>query len=166
MSLPWPSFWQHIPDADRSALSDILTDLLAHGALLGDTGRDRELYLLAREYQRELAEYLAPLHLELLPEERDDFIRFHSVVREMPSRRAASLIRPPVSARASSISCNSASRRTRDSALRAGKIFSSRRTLAKTSATSMARPSLNATARSMRFLSSRVIMGSVESLRW
>ena len=68
MSLPWPSFWQHIPDADRSALSEILTDLLAHGALLGDTGRDRELYLLAREYQRELAEYLAPLHLELLPD--------------------------------------------------------------------------------------------------
>ena len=68
MSLPWPTFWQHIPDADRAALSEILTDLLAHGALLGDAGRDRELYLLAREYQRELAEYLAPLHLELMPD--------------------------------------------------------------------------------------------------
>lgn len=68
MSLPWPSFWQHIPDADRPALSEILTDLLAHGSLLGDAGRDRELYLLAREYQRELAEYLAPLHLELMPD--------------------------------------------------------------------------------------------------
>lgn len=65
MSLPWPSFWQHIRVEDRSALSEILTELLAHGALLGDTGRDRELYLLAREYQRELAEYLAPLNLEL-----------------------------------------------------------------------------------------------------
>lgn len=68
MSLPWPSFWQHIPDGDRPALSDILTELLAHGALLGDNGRDRELYLLAREYQREIAEYLAPLHLELVPD--------------------------------------------------------------------------------------------------
>lgn len=68
MSLPWPSFWQHIPDGDRPALSDILTELLAHGALLGETGRDRELYLLARDYQREIAEYLAPLHLELVPD--------------------------------------------------------------------------------------------------
>ena len=68
MPLPWPSFWQHIPADDRSALSDILTELLAHGALLGDTGRDRELYLLAREYQMEITEYLAPLHLELVPD--------------------------------------------------------------------------------------------------
>ncbi len=68
MSLPWPSFWQHIPEDNRSALSDILTELLAHGALLGDTGRDRELYLLARDYEREIREYLAPLHLELVPD--------------------------------------------------------------------------------------------------
>lgn len=66
MSLPWPSYWQHIPPEERPAFSDILTDLLAHGALVGDIGRDRELFLLAREYQRELAEYLAPLNLELL----------------------------------------------------------------------------------------------------
>lgn len=65
MSLPWPSFWQHIRVEDRSALSEILTELLAHGALLGDGGRDRELYLLAREYQREIGEYFAPLNLEL-----------------------------------------------------------------------------------------------------
>ena len=68
MPLPWPAFWQHIPTDDRSALSDILTELLAHGALVGDTGRDRELYLLAGEYRREIGEYLAPLHLELLPD--------------------------------------------------------------------------------------------------
>lgn len=68
MPLPWPSFWQHIPTDDRPAISDILTELLAHGALLGDTGRSRELYLLAREYQRELGEYLAPLHLEAIPD--------------------------------------------------------------------------------------------------
>ena len=68
MALPWPSFWQHIRTEDRAALSEILSELLAHGALLGDTGRDRELYLLAREHYRELAEYLAPLNLELLPD--------------------------------------------------------------------------------------------------
>jgi len=66
MPLPWPNFWQHIPVDDRPAVSDILTQLLRHGALLGDSGRDRELYLLAREHQRDLAEYLAPLHLELV----------------------------------------------------------------------------------------------------
>ncbi len=67
MALPWPSFstWHRIREEDRAALSEILTELLAHGALLGDAGRDRELFLLGREHQRELAEYLAPLHLEL-----------------------------------------------------------------------------------------------------
>ena len=68
MPLPWPSFWQHIREEDRAALSDILSDLLAHGALIGDAGRNHELYLLAREFQREIGEYLAPLHLELVPD--------------------------------------------------------------------------------------------------
>ena len=70
MALPWPTFetWNRIREEDRSALSDVLTELLAHSALLGDTGRDRELYLLAREYQREIGEYLAPLHLQLVPD--------------------------------------------------------------------------------------------------
>ena len=70
MSLPWPTFttWNRIQEPDRAAVSEILAELLAHGALIGETGRDRELYLLAREYQRELGEYLAPLHLELLPD--------------------------------------------------------------------------------------------------
>jgi hypothetical protein len=67
MAIPWPTFstWTRIQEPDRAAISDILSDLLAHGALIGETGRDRELYLLAREYQREISEYLAPLHLEL-----------------------------------------------------------------------------------------------------
>jgi hypothetical protein len=65
MSLPWPSFWQHIRVDDRPAISDILTELLAHGALIGDSGRDRELFLLAREHQQDLGEYFAPLHLVL-----------------------------------------------------------------------------------------------------
>lgn len=70
MSLPWPTFttWHRIAEPDRAALSEVLAELLAHGALLGGSGRDHELYLLAREYQREIAEYLAPLHLELLPD--------------------------------------------------------------------------------------------------
>jgi len=70
MSLPWPTFstWNRIHEPDRTALSEILAELLSHGALIGEAGRDRELYLLAREYQRELSEYLAPLHLELLPD--------------------------------------------------------------------------------------------------
>jgi hypothetical protein len=68
MPLPWPQFWQHIPAEDRPGISDILTELLGHGALLGEGGRDHELYMLARQYQRELGEYLAPLHLELLPD--------------------------------------------------------------------------------------------------
>ena len=68
MPLPWPTFstWSRIRENDQAALSEILTELLAHGALLGDAGRERELFLLAREYERELAEYLAPLHLELV----------------------------------------------------------------------------------------------------
>lgn len=45
---------------------EVLTELLAHGALIGDAGHHRELYLLAREYQPELSEYLAPLHLTLM----------------------------------------------------------------------------------------------------
>lgn len=67
MAHPWPTFstWHRIREEDRAAISDVLAELLAHGALLGDTGRDRELFLLAREHQTELAEYLAPLHLEL-----------------------------------------------------------------------------------------------------
>jgi hypothetical protein len=67
MSLPWPTFstWNRIAEQDRAALSEILAELLVHGALIGDAGRDHELYLLAREYQPEISEYLAPLHLEL-----------------------------------------------------------------------------------------------------
>ncbi len=70
MSLPWPTFstWNRIREDDRGALSDVLTELFAHGALIGESGRDRELYLLAREYQPELGEYLAPLHLVLVPD--------------------------------------------------------------------------------------------------
>jgi hypothetical protein len=68
MPLTWPTFstWHRIREDERGALSDVLTELLAHGALIGDAGHHRELYLLAREYQPELSEYLAPLHLTLV----------------------------------------------------------------------------------------------------
>ncbi|MGA2658628.1 MAG: DUF4194 domain-containing protein [Verrucomicrobiota bacterium] len=66
MNLPWPSFWQHIREEDRSALREVLAELLSTGILLGDEGRARQLYLTARDYQKELAEYLAPLNLDLV----------------------------------------------------------------------------------------------------
>jgi hypothetical protein len=65
MSLPWPSFWSHIPEQDRQVLREVLTELLSTGVLLGDDGRARQLYLVAREYQKEIAEYLSPLSLDL-----------------------------------------------------------------------------------------------------
>ena len=53
MSLPWPAFatWNRIREDERSALSAVLTELLAHGALIGGAGRDHELYLLARNFR-------------------------------------------------------------------------------------------------------------------
>lgn len=66
MNLPWPAFWKHIPETDRPALRDALAELLSTGVLLGDDGRAREVYLTAREHQRDLAEYLAPLDLDLV----------------------------------------------------------------------------------------------------
>src|SRR6266581_6776404 len=65
MTPAWPSFWAHIPDADRSAVREVLTDLLATGVLFGEAGRERELFLTARNYQHELAEYLSLLNLDL-----------------------------------------------------------------------------------------------------
>src|SRR6267143_1992343 len=62
----WPSFWEDIPHDDRPALRAILTELLASGVLFGDSGRERELFLTARKYESKIAEYLAPLNLNLL----------------------------------------------------------------------------------------------------
>jgi hypothetical protein len=66
MTLPWPTFWEAIREEDRPALKTILAELLTTGVLLGDEGRARELYLIAREYPRELSEFLAVLDLELI----------------------------------------------------------------------------------------------------
>jgi hypothetical protein len=68
MTPAWPAFWAHIPDADRPAIREILTDLLATGVLFGEAGRERELFLTARQYLPELAEYLSLLNLDLVPD--------------------------------------------------------------------------------------------------
>lgn len=66
MTLPWPTFWEPIRESDRPAIKAILAELLTTGVLLGEDGRARELYLTAREYPRELAEFLSVLDLELI----------------------------------------------------------------------------------------------------
>ena len=68
MTPAWPTFWAHIPDDDRPAMREILTDLLATGVLFGEAGRERELFLTARKYPQELAEYLSLLNLDLVPD--------------------------------------------------------------------------------------------------
>ena len=65
MTPTWPTFWDHIPDTDRPAVREILTDLLATGVLIGEAGRERELFQTARKYEQELAEYLSLLNLTL-----------------------------------------------------------------------------------------------------
>jgi len=70
MTLPWPSFWSHIAESDRTPLRDALTDLMRHGAILGNEGSGRDLYRLVRDRCRvEVEEYLAPLGLRLIVHE-------------------------------------------------------------------------------------------------
>ena len=54
MTPQWPSFWAHIPDDDRPAMREILSDLLATG-----------VFQTARKYEPELAEYLSLLNVAL-----------------------------------------------------------------------------------------------------
>ncbi len=68
MTPAWPAFWAHIADEDRPAIREILTELLATGVLFGEAGRERELFLTARNYPQELAEYLSLLNLDLVPD--------------------------------------------------------------------------------------------------
>lgn len=66
-SLLWPSFWSAVPDEDRAPIRDVLAELLGRGVVLGSEGSGRELFLLIRDhYQSHLADYLAPLGLELI----------------------------------------------------------------------------------------------------
>ena len=79
MGLPWPQFWQDVREEDREALSDVLMDLLKAGVILGDTGRDRERYLLARDYRKEIAEYFSPLQLEVIQDPDHSIIQLRPV---------------------------------------------------------------------------------------
>lgn len=72
MTNQWPSFWSDVPEEDRAGIRETLAELLGRGTLLGDSGSGRDLFLLARDHYREhLADYLAPLGLELVVD--DDF---------------------------------------------------------------------------------------------
>jgi hypothetical protein len=65
--LAWPEFWNHIPDSDRQALRDCIVDLLKTGAILGNEGAGRNLFLLARDqYFRELSAWFSVLNIELI----------------------------------------------------------------------------------------------------
>lgn len=65
--LAWPEFWNHIPEVDRQPLRECVADLLKSGAILGDEGSGRRLFLLARDdYYRELSAWFAVLNIELV----------------------------------------------------------------------------------------------------
>jgi hypothetical protein len=68
MNPSWPKFWAHVPDADRATLSEIITELLATGVLFGDAGREREMFLTARNYVGEIEDYLAVINMQLWPD--------------------------------------------------------------------------------------------------
>src|SRR5579871_4491486 len=65
MSASWPTFWEHIPETDRAALREVIAQLLKTGVVLGNSGRDLQLFRLAQDYQKEVTEYLSVLSLEL-----------------------------------------------------------------------------------------------------
>ena len=65
--LPWPEFWNHVPEADRQPLRECIADLLRTGAILGDEGSGRELFLLARDSDfSELSAWFGVLNIELV----------------------------------------------------------------------------------------------------
>lgn len=65
--LPWPEFWNHVPESDRQPLRECIADLLRTGAVIGDEGAGRELFLLARDsYFPELSAWFAVLNIELV----------------------------------------------------------------------------------------------------
>jgi hypothetical protein len=83
----WPRFWNDVPEDDRAPLRQILAELLGRGTLLGADGSGRELFLLARDhYQEHLADYVAPLGLELIVD--DD----HALLQARPRPEACLLL--------------------------------------------------------------------------
>ena len=72
----WPSFWSDVPEDDRAPIRDVLAELLGRGVILGSEGSGRELFLLIRDhYQAHLADYLAPLGLELIVDEETPLLQ-------------------------------------------------------------------------------------------
>jgi hypothetical protein len=81
--LPWPAFWNHVPEADRRLLRECAAELLRAGAILGDDGAGRELYLLARDqYPAELSDYFSVLNIELVPDAAHSLIQARPVPGE------------------------------------------------------------------------------------
>lgn len=83
MSASWPTFWEHIPETDRTALREVIAQLLKTGVVLGNSGRDLQLFRLAQDYQKEVTEYLSVLSLELSWTQPSPFFR------RAPSRASA-----------------------------------------------------------------------------
>ena len=72
----WPSFWSEVPEEDRAPIRDVLAELLGRGVILGSEGSGRELFLLIRDhYQAHMADYLAPLGLELIVDEETPLLQ-------------------------------------------------------------------------------------------
>lgn len=72
----WPTFWSHVPEEDRAPLRDVLAELLGRGVVIGSEGSGRELFLLVRDhYQQEIADYLAPLGLELIVDDEGPLLQ-------------------------------------------------------------------------------------------
>ena len=83
----WPRFWPDVPEEDRPVIREILAELLGRGTLLGASGAGRDQFLLARDHYREhIADYLAPLGLELIID--DDF----SMLQARPRPEACHLL--------------------------------------------------------------------------
>lgn len=88
MTLPWPKFWAHIPDADREPLREALAELLRYGSILGDEGSGRDRYRLVRDRCRsEVEEYLAPLGLRVIIHEEP-----HPIIQAEPLPDECSLL--------------------------------------------------------------------------
>ena len=82
-SLPWPSFWATIPEADRAPMRSVLADLLRYGVILGDEGSGRDDYLFVRDqYAHEVRDYLSPLGLELIIDHEPPVVQARPVPEE------------------------------------------------------------------------------------
>jgi hypothetical protein len=82
-TLPWPTFWNNIAEADRQPLRDILSELLRYGVIFGDEGSGRDRFRLVREHLRTYVEgYFAPLGLRLLVLDDPPLIQIQPIPEE------------------------------------------------------------------------------------